>query len=553
MKVIRPTFITEAMLLSSSVAEPDTVNAETAWSATEINADGDERYVGAPTGTVTFASGNPVVVTWTGHVLGVDTKLFFSTSGSLPTGLTAGQAYYLHTALTADTFTVSETRGGRQVKTSSAGSGTHTATAQVHKLFEAALGSRLTFTADAGTDTLAATAHGWAADTAVVATNSGGALPAGLTAGTTYYVKSPTTDTFQLSATAGGAAINITGTGTGTHTIGEAANFSKPPLQNTDVWVEIGATNKWAMFDQRLSSVTSNADSLEVVLQPGWFDGLALLGLEATTAAIRLEINRATVTFDAGTDKVNHTAHGFSADQAVCFTNSGGALPPELTAGTTYYVKAPGTNDYQLSATAGGAAINLTGAGTGTHTAGQVVYSATFDTVTNTGAGTSWYRYFYGRRSDTDTVSLTSVVDAATVSLPAYASGVLTVTLTRTGGIVSIGALVVGAVSTFGTTRYGAEKGITDFSTVEQDDFGNVDIVERDYSRRMRASVLVAAADAPTVDTILTAYRAAPLVFIASDDSTYSGLTVYGFPKDWSLTYDLPGYAQLDLEVKGLT
>ena len=46
-----------------------------------------------------------------------------------------------------------------------------------------------------------------------------GALPTGLVAGTTYYVVNPTTNTFQVSATAGGAAIATTGTQSGVHSM----------------------------------------------------------------------------------------------------------------------------------------------------------------------------------------------------------------------------------------------------------------------------------------------------------------------------------------------
>lgn len=60
--------------------------------------------------------------------------------------------------------------------------------------------------------------HGFPANAAVVLATSG-ALPTGLTAGTTYYVVNPTTNTFQLSATQGGAAINTSGTQSGTHTV----------------------------------------------------------------------------------------------------------------------------------------------------------------------------------------------------------------------------------------------------------------------------------------------------------------------------------------------
>lgn len=75
-----------------------------------------------------------------------------------------------------------------------------------------------TFTA-ATTDICTKTAHGFVTGQKVRLTNSGGALPAGLAAATTYYVIKLTADTFSLAATDGGAAIDITGAGTGTHSI----------------------------------------------------------------------------------------------------------------------------------------------------------------------------------------------------------------------------------------------------------------------------------------------------------------------------------------------
>lgn len=60
--------------------------------------------------------------------------------------------------------------------------------------------------------------HGLAVNDTFVPFTSG-ALPTGLTAGTTYYVLTvPDADTLTLSATAGGAAINTTGSQSGTHT-----------------------------------------------------------------------------------------------------------------------------------------------------------------------------------------------------------------------------------------------------------------------------------------------------------------------------------------------
>lgn len=60
----------------------------------------------------------------------------------------------------------------------------------------------------------------------------------------------------------------------------------------------------------------------------------------------------------AATDRVVSTAHGYIANQAVTFFN--GTPPGGITEGVVYYVINPTTDDFQVSATVGGAAINLT-------------------------------------------------------------------------------------------------------------------------------------------------------------------------------------------------
>jgi hypothetical protein len=76
--------------------------------------------------TVTIAS--PGVFTKVAHGLVAGNSVKFTTSGALPTGLTAGTVYYVISAgLTADNFEVSLTPGGAAVNTSVSQSGTHTA------------------------------------------------------------------------------------------------------------------------------------------------------------------------------------------------------------------------------------------------------------------------------------------------------------------------------------------------------------------------------------------------------------------------------------------
>lgn len=61
--------------------------------------------------------------------------------------------------------------------------------------------------------------HGLSNDVKVqFATSPGGTLPTGIVAGTVYFTKNVATNTFQIAATAGGAAINTSGTQSGNHT-----------------------------------------------------------------------------------------------------------------------------------------------------------------------------------------------------------------------------------------------------------------------------------------------------------------------------------------------
>lgn len=64
---------------------------------------------------------------------------------------------------------------------------------------------------DLTADTLTKTAHGLANGTPVVLYDDGLGIPTGLSASTKYYVVGTAANTFQLAATSGGAAINITG------------------------------------------------------------------------------------------------------------------------------------------------------------------------------------------------------------------------------------------------------------------------------------------------------------------------------------------------------
>lgn len=162
--------------------------------------------------------------------------------------------------------------------------------ANTHKVYTATLGKKSTVTMTiASPGVVTWTAHGLAADTPIAFTTTG-ALPTGLVAGTTYYLKTVDANSFQLAATAGGTAINTSGTQSGVHTCGLASNYGKDPTAsaNAAVWTEVSPTNRWAMFDQAVGTVTTNASTIVVTLAPGQIVD-SLLVMDVAGASVRLQ------------------------------------------------------------------------------------------------------------------------------------------------------------------------------------------------------------------------------------------------------------------------
>lgn len=82
-------------------------------------------YVRVSLGTVTMTIASPCVVTLTAHGLSTNDPIVFTTTGALPTGLTAGTVYFAN-VINANTFNVAATVGGANINTTGSQSGTHT-------------------------------------------------------------------------------------------------------------------------------------------------------------------------------------------------------------------------------------------------------------------------------------------------------------------------------------------------------------------------------------------------------------------------------------------
>lgn len=156
------------------------------------------------------------------------------------------------------------------------------------------------------------TGHGKLANAPVVITTNG-ALPTGITSGTTYYVTAPAANTFNLSSVPGGPAITTTGTQTGTHT---ATTTSTSPTEASrtganELWLDLGPTNRWAMFDTVISTGTRLTTSvgtpaLTAVVAPGICNGVAVLDVSGA-ASVTVTMTNAGVTVYTRTQTLDNT------------------------------------------------------------------------------------------------------------------------------------------------------------------------------------------------------------------------------------------------------
>jgi Flp pilus assembly protein TadG len=156
---------------------------------------------GSSSETFTVTSANPAVFTRSSHGLTAGTAIRLSTTGDMYDPLNNNGVYYvISSGLSSSNFRVSTTSGGSAVSTSGGGtqSGTHTYRRE-------ALFTR--------------SSHGLSVGNPVAFTTTG-TLPSGITANTIYFVRTvPSSSTFTVAATSGGAPIFITTAGSGTHTL----------------------------------------------------------------------------------------------------------------------------------------------------------------------------------------------------------------------------------------------------------------------------------------------------------------------------------------------
>ena len=173
-------------------------------------------------------------------------------------------------------------------------------------------------------------------------------MPTGLSRHVTYYVKNYSSGTFQLSATAGGAAIDISGS------IDTGIAFRAPPESgNTDVTMTHVKARNYARAGYRVYHRLQSFTATDMYAYGD--DKDSFVSGTVTSSDTSSPYNG---------DIITSNSHGLSTGQAITFKST--SSPGGLTNRTTQYWPVNiTTNTFSVAASEGGAAINMTSAGSG--------------------------------------------------------------------------------------------------------------------------------------------------------------------------------------------
>lgn len=240
----------------------------------------------------------------------------------------------------------------------------------------------------------------------------------------------------------------------------QAANVGHPlpvlPETTTAWWLDIGATNRWAMFDLSRSTQTETVSPLEVIITPG----------ERISAV--------------GVNRIEGTAISISLDSSI---------------------GSPSTNYYF-------------------HSEQLVVRNALVE---------NWYDWFFGE--------FAVKTEVARFDIPPFASGVLTVAITNTGGDAKCGGLVIGTSKYLGEAQRDAQLDLVQFSVIDRDPFGEATLTPRRSIPTAEHRVLLDAERVRDVYYLLVDLDAVPALWSAADDADhvlFAPLLIFGIYRNAS-------------------
>lgn len=163
---------------------------------------------------------------------------------------------------------------------------------------------------------------------------------------------------------------------------------------------------------------------------------------------------------------------------------------------------------------------------------GPVVYTASANLILRD--TTSWSGYFYG--------SFTYAGSVVKFDVPPYSNGIITITVSRASGNVSMGAVVLGQSVDLGQIQSQARSDTLNFSEISREFDGSAVLIPRRTVPKTDQQLQTTPDRVEALRSVRTALNAVPAVWSGLDDKSYNpnfeALLILGVYKEFSITLE---------------
>lgn len=153
-----------------------------------------------------------------------------------------------------------------------------------------------------------------------------------------------------------------------------------------------------------------------------------------------------------------------------------------------------------------------------------------------------WYPYFFDE--------IAFLPDMVFLDLPSFGSASLRAIIDGGASDAKVGEMIIGRQRDIGVTNFGTSVSIVDFSVKNTDEFGNIIITTRAFSKRAEYDVTINTNAVASVQKSLADIRTTPTVFVG--DQNRAETVVYGFYKKFNIVLSTPSVSDCSIEVEGL-
>lgn len=158
-------------------------------------------------------------------------------------------------------------------------------------------------------------------------------------------------------------------------------------------------------------------------------------------------------------------------------------------------------------------------------------------------AQSNWYSWFFGKRQMRQDLRL--------LDLPSYPNATIRIELTGLA-MIGVGVILVGDQITIGEgVQQGMRMGIRDYSRKETDQWGEVMLQQRAYSKTRSLSLVLKNDQLDEVERQLTDLRATPVLWIATD--RFDSPNVYGWYSSFDILLQYTRYSECNIDIEGLS